>query len=220
MRPKSTLNAKFQQRIMKKMKLVGIVFALFLSLGLSAQPSYIYEGGNGNGYSTQMMSEANTYLLEGNPGDGYACDILIDNSNYLLQGGGGNGYVQDFYLEPFVWTGAIGTGWTVQGNWNYNVVPGIYRPVIIPAGVANWPFLNAGLFNIGDNPNNGAYKCASLWIQRDALLVTRVNNRVENYGAITIDGEMQVKNQASNAFQNIGSGLITITGGGGLTIKS
>lgn len=204
---------------MIKLKLVWAFLGLLFVSPLAAQPSFIYEGGDGNGYATVLLNTDNTYLVEGNPGDGYASEVMLESSDYLMQGNPGDGYALQLYLEPFIWTGSVGTSWTVKGNWNYNLLPGIYRPVIIPSGVPNWPFINAGVFNIGDNPNNGAYKCASLWIQQDAQLVTRVNNKVENYGVIVIDGTMQIKNQSTTAFQNLSEGEITISGGGELIIK-
>ncbi len=121
--------------------------------------------------------------------------------------------------EDFIWTGAIGTGLLIAGNWNYNIVPDLKRRAIIPAGVLSSPFVNAGIFAIGDNPNSGAFECGELWIQDGALLVTRINNKVENYGNIIIDGTMQVKRLAIDAFQNLDGGVVRISPTGQMLIK-
>ena len=113
----------------------------------------------------------------------------------------------------------MGTGWNVQDNWNVNLIPGIARPVVIPSGVPNFPFVNTGIFNIGDDPNNGAFRCASLWIQQGAMVTTRVNSQIENYGNIIIDGELIVKRILPNTLQNFADGTITISSTGSLIFQ-
>jgi hypothetical protein len=161
----------------------------------------------------------NLILYKGGADDGYFSVQVNDQSNGSFDGGVGEGYVMEEKCEDFVWTGTVGTGWGVTGNWNYNIVPDLKRRAIIPAGVPSFPYLNAGIFAIGENPNNGAFVCGELWIQDGALLVTRINNKVENYGSITIDGTMNVKNSVFNALQNLGNGTIRISPTGLLLIK-
>ena len=236
----------------------SVIIALALYSSLRAQPSYIYEGGDGGGWSQESDSDFDYYIYQGGASDGVAAgsdffdhyiyrggandgfasssdffDHFIYNGgindgfasgsdffdHYIYQGGIGDGYAETLYRVPFIWTGAIGTSWTVPGNWNYNLIPGIYRPVIIPDGVPNWPFVNAGLFAIGDNPNGSNYRCATLWIQEDAFLQTRVNCTIENYGMIQIDGEMRVKKITADAFQNFDTGRVQISETGLLNIK-
>jgi hypothetical protein len=241
--------------------IVSTITASFLST-LIAQPSYIYEGGNGGGYDVgedtiptlyqflggngvgySLGSELTTsqYLFYGGINDGYSSkQFLLDNSPLyrggvsdgfikvgtndqqtvkLFEGGLNGGYVLSQKYEDFIWTGILGTGWLIVDNWNYNIVPDLKRKVIIPAGVPNFPSLNAGIFAIGDNPNGGIYLCADLWIQDSAFLETKVNNFVENYGTIKIDGTMNVKNPSSTAMQNKGEGIIRISSIGNLIIK-
>ena len=203
-----------------------------------ASVSYPYNGGNGQGFTFDISDAPSSTHFEGGVSDGTDSDMyaashyvfdgghsagfgvgLYLNDHFLYQGGTDDGFASLLYRVPFIWTGTIGTSWTVSGNWNYNLIPGIFRPVIIPDGVPNWPFVNAGLFAIGDTPNGSNYRCASLWIQEGAFLQTRINNRIENYGLITIDGEMRVKKFTVDAFKNFEEGTVIINSGGELVIK-
>jgi len=172
---------------------------------------YLFEGGSLSGYNSKKVIDGN-YLFEGGHLSGYSSYENIHDSKYLFEGGDLSGYAFFNFIQPFTWTGVIGQSWTVPGNWNFNFIPGIRRKVIIPVVEPGnfYPHINAGLFAIGSNPNNGLYKCRELWIQEGALLVTRINNRVENYGLITIDGEMRIKRDAANAFKNFEEGKILV----------
>ena len=172
----------------------------------------LYAGGNNSGYAVFHYSPINKFLFEGGHQSGYSTFNYLENDKFLYEGGDRSGYSYIYHLEPFIWTGAIGQSWTVPGNWNFNLVPGIRRKTIIPVVDAGnfYPHVNAGLFAIGSNPNNGLYKSGELWIQEGALLVTRVNCRVENFGLITIDGEMNIKRDADNAFKNFEEGRIIV----------
>jgi len=229
-----------------KHNIIQTVFLMFLSIGHSyTQNNAIFAGGNGDGFDIVSFRQSlNNSIFAGGNGDGF--DIVsfrqpLNNSifaggigdgfdiisfrqslnNSIFAGGESDGFdiATTESIVPYVWTGALGTGWAVAGNWSENLVPDINRPVIIPSGVPNWPFVNAGLFNIGDNPNNGVYRCASLWIQENAFLQTRINCRVENYGLIQIDGEMRVKKVTADAFQNFEEGTVLILSTGLLNIK-
>ncbi len=219
---------------MKKYTFVLLVFFTFINYGF-CQPNFIYEGGNGSKTSSYNHNHPSKYLYNGGYGAGYTLSIGTETGQNIFNGGDGSkklsfenvepitylyegseedGYAAVYNMEPFIWTGGIGTGWTVPGNWNHNAVPTISRRTIIPAGVSNYPYINMGVFTIGENPNNGLYKSGELWIQDGALLVTRVNCKIENYGLIVIDGEMQIRNTSSDAFiNNTGANLqITSTG--------
>ena len=212
---------------------------IFLSIGVPSrvysQPSIAYQGGDGNGYSSEIVTTNNNTLFIGGSEVGVYSNIYIHNNNTLYIGGhedgiyssikstnnnvlyiGGvdDGYASFYDKKDFIWTGTIGQGWTVAGNWNYNVVPDINRRTIIPAGVPNYPHVNAGLFAIGDNPNNGAYKSGEVIILPGALLVTRVNCKVENYGLIKIEGHMNVKKNTSDAFKNLLGGQVIVKSNG------
>ncbi len=179
----------------------------------------VFNGGMNDGYVGIEWNDSNQPLYIGGSNDGYSCEFWIAPPNALYAGGSDDGYAQAEKYDDFVWTGAIGTGWSVPGNWSSNVVPDLKRKAIIPTGVPFYPHLNAGVFAIGDNPNNGAFECSELWVQDGGLLVTRINNKVENYGNIIIDGTMQVKNSVMDAFQNLSGGVVRITSTGQMLIK-
>lgn len=190
------------------------------SIGLfSGDLYFVLSGSTGDWYTSHVLLSEKLSLITGGKADGYSMSTAASPESYIVNGSIADGYDMSELKESFIWTGAIGTGWTVSGNWNYNIVPDITRPVIIQDGVPNWPYVNTGLFNIGDNPNTGTYKCASLWIQENAFLQTRVNCRVENCGLIQIDGEMRVKKITADAFQNFAPGVVIVDQGGELIIK-
>lgn len=173
---------------------------------------FLFEGGDQSGNAVFENTHIDKFLFEGGNQSGYASITNTYLNKFLFEGGSGDGYSFLLYREPFIWTGAIGQSWTVAGNWNFNLVPGIFRKTIIPIVPDGnfYPHINAGLFAIGSNPNNGVYKSGELWIQSGALLVTRINCRVENYGLITIDGEMRVKREAANAFKNFEDAVVLV----------
>jgi len=191
----------------------------FNSVENNASNILLYKGGNFDGYSKTIVLNQDNYIFIGGNGDGFAETNISGTNIFLYTGGNAQGYAQVEKCEDFIWTGTIGTGWLVSGNWNYNVIPTLKRRVIVPAGTPFHPALNAGLFSIGENPNNGQYKCGELWIQEGALLVTRVNNRIENYGNIQIDGTMLVRKTTADAFKNLDDGTINISSTGSLMIK-
>lgn len=79
-------------------------------------------------------------------------------------------------------------------------------------------FANSGQV-LGNNPKNKVHTSGELWIQKNALLITRTNNRIENYGKILIDGGMRVKKFTRDAFKNEKGGQIIISITGKLIIK-
>jgi len=190
------------------------------ALGLvSSQETFLAKGDVGDGYSSAASTALQMYLSLGGDGHGYHTESGQASENYLSVGGAGDGYDLTEVKEKFIWTGAVGTGWNVAGNWNYSEIPDVNRPVVIPAGVPNFPALNAGIFAIGDNPSGGAFVCGRLCILDGAILTARVNSFLENYGVIEIQGEMRIRNVASDALQNMETGTIRIIDSGLLTIK-
>ena len=212
---------------------------------IAAQNNAIFEGGDGNGFSVAAVQQTvnnsifaggtsdgfgqgrykqplNNSIFAGGTADGFGVGSSAEQqiNNMIFGGGESDGFATSDSKSPFIWTGTIGTGWAVAGNWNYNAVPDVSQHVIIPTGVPNWPFVNAGLLSIGDNPNNGQYKCASLLIQENAFLQTRIHCRVENYGLLQINGEMRIKKSTPDAIQNLTNGIVIIGQEGLLNIKS
>lgn len=176
-------------------------------------------GGLDDGYNMFTSLSSSQYLSNGGIGDGYTHIAQTEQNHFLSNGGFVDGYDMKESKEKFVWTGALGTGWNVDGNWNHNEYPDIDRPVVIPAGASNYPFINVGIFAIGANPNNGAFACESLCILNGAMLTTRINNKVENYGLIEIAGTMRVLRPTSDAFLNHDTGIVYIYENGKLEIK-
>ena len=194
--------------------------------------STFYSGGFGQGYSQQISNAQNELINAlGGPNDGYHTFHLLNQNifytgglsqGYSLQGlnaqnelinalGGPNdGYTMELNYRAFIWTGKVGEGWGNADNWNYFVVPDVTRKTIIPADAINWPFVNAGIFAIGENPAGGAFTTAELFIEKGAQLTTRLNNFVQNYGLITIEGLMTVKNGDANAFINNPGSILSI----------
>ena len=191
----------------------------FISNFQSDNEVLFYRGGNGDGYVSAKGTGTNLFVYEGGSGGGYDSKSESHTGTTFYEGDDGDGYDIKTWCRPFVWTGTIGTGWSVADNWNFSVVPDITRPVIIPSGAPNYPNVNAGILAIGENPNLGAFECKSILIENGGFLITRINNFVENYGDIIIEGTMQVKNSAANALQNLENGTIRITPTGTLFFK-
>jgi|GEM_PF-1923717 len=216
-----------------KYKIIQTVLLLIMLIDvIAAQNNAIFEGGDGNGFSVAAVQQTvnnsifaggtsdgfgqgrykqplNNSIFAGGTADGFGVGSSAEQqiNNMIFGGGESDGFATSDSKSPFIWTGTIGTGWAVAGNWNYNAVPDVSQHVIIPTGVPNWPFVNAGLLSIGDNPNNGQYKCASLLIQENAFLQTRIHCRVENYGLLQINGEMRIKKTTPDAIQNLTNGI-------------
>jgi len=180
---------------------------------------FLFTGGNADGYDILKSESESSFVFNGGNGDGYTRSGKSHSGATFFVGGNSDGYDQYTKCQEFIWTGTVGTGWGVAENWNYTIVPTISRPVIIPAGAPFYPNVNAGILSIGDNPNNGEFVCKSIWVQNGGELYTRINNFIENYGMIQIDGYMQVKNSAPNAFVNYGAGMILVTESGVVEIK-
>ena len=180
---------------------------------------FFFESGFGEGYVAAKSTPANATLYEGGFYSGYNSSKAVYDGTNFYEGENGEGYTLATKCEDFIWTGTVGTGWGVAENWNFTLVPDINRPVIIPAGAPNYPNVNAGILAIGDNPNSGEFVCKSIWIQEDGELITRINNFVENYGSIQIDGIMRVRNSAPNALWNLENGIIRVSPTGALIIK-
>ena len=186
---------------------------------LASDLFFLVDGHSGDGYTSNLVNSQSSILTSGGTSDGYDMDESFSSNSFISDGGESDGYDSNVLKEKFIWTGAVGTGWNVMGNWNHNEVPDIERPVVIPSGVPNYPFVNAGLFSIGENPSGGLFVCESLCILNGATLTTRQTNRIENYGLIEIIGTMRVKKQTPDAFQNFETGQVIVREEGLLNIK-
>lgn len=167
-------------------------------------------GGNADGFSFDtLLNEYNVMYVGGNF-DGFSYDTTQTIFNPMYTGGNSDGFAYDKYGHIIFWTGIASTGWNVAGNWENGIIPTYCNPVVIPAGVPNFPAVNAGLLRIGYYKNEGDYKCQQLKINAGAEMLTRVNCFVENYDLIFNRGKLFVKNPATNAFKNLGDGIVQI----------
>ena len=203
----------------------------FLGVGwVHCQPSY--KGGKGDGAVTVLL-ENNTAFYSGGDDDGHNVSEFnnssffyqggkfdgadfshIQNNNEFYSGGGDDGYTDAEWLFYFIWDGSTGTGWGVASNWETDVVPSDERRVRIPAGVPNFPFVNAGTLKVGDDSGTGTFQAKEIIIEPGALMVTRINNFIENYGLICVEGILEIRNSDPQAFKNLsGANLIIKTGG-------
>lgn len=205
------------------------------SIELLATSDFQFNSGNDNASDCEIHTETSLAIFNGGIDDSSDSDEFTNTSvtffnsgsndaayaqtlstplDYLSLAGNDDAYVSITYLANLVWTGAVGTGWNNPANWNTNTIPTLERGVTIPAGVPNYPALNAGIFAIGSNPNGGTFTCKSVHILPGALLITRINNQVENYGFILIEGEMEIRRTEANAFSNLNGGIIEISPSG------
>lgn len=215
---------------MHSRKTTSILFFLFLSQMICAQftggseDGYdfssgqhivnIYNGGAEDGQSSSRYSNT-INIYKGSIADGHSSRTYNHIIN-IYTGGAEDGYTMDTKFLSFVWTGNVGTGWNVAGNWLNGMIPGINSRVVIPPGATNFPFINAGLMSIGQDPNSGTYLCKQINVRSGAELTLRVNAFLENYGDLEIRGTVYILNTAIDAVQNLGGGKINIRSGGRL----
>ncbi len=180
---------------------------------------YIYNGGFDNGYASNNFDVSNKYIYNGGIDNGYTSNDFDVSNKYIYNGGTDDGYAYFIDRYDFIWTGAVNHGWNVPGNWNTNIIPNIKHTTIIPSNVPNFPYLNTGIFAIGDNPNNGVFESGALIIEQNAWVITNPSNDVENYGNIEVVGNMWVKNDQPSALTNFAQGKINVHNGGNLTLS-
>jgi hypothetical protein len=164
---------------------LSITIILLFSWGLTFGQ---FDGGEGSGYASASKT-AQVSIYKGGESDGYASGV-----NYQF----------------FTWTGAVGTGWNVAANWNFNQVPNIKRKVLIPNNALNFPFINAGLFSIGKINAPSNYFCEALQINEGAQMTLRLNAFLENRGKFNIEGRFTILNNSPEALINTEGGMLRI----------
>ena len=147
--------------------------------------------------------------FNGGLGDGYA-NVSKSAQVSIYKGGEADGYASVENYQFFTWTGAVGTGWNVEANWNYNQVPSIKRKVLIPNSAINFPFINAGLFSIGKINAPSNYFCEALQINEGAQMTLRLNAFLENRGKFNIEGRFTILNNSPEALINTEGGMLRI----------
>jgi len=175
----------------------------------------IYIGSSGDGYAFNKFSNS-INIYKGGSADGHATLVYVNNAISIFQGGSNDGYAKADKILSFVWTGNVGDGWNVTGNWMNGVVPNINSNVIIPPGALNFPAINAGVMSIGQDPNAGNYLCRQINILSGAEMTFRLNAFLENYGDLDIRGTVFILNNDKGAVQNLNGGKINIRNGGRL----
>ena len=200
------------------------------SAGKYKNTTSIFAGGVKDGYSSSEYSNTISIFFGGEE-DGYASDnyhntISIfsggDEEGYdlakyknvisIYAGGEEDGYDLGEDILSYFWTGNIGTGWNVGGNWSTGIIPTINSNVVIPANVTNFPFINAGLMSIGENNNSGIYLCNRINVRSGAELTLQSNTFLDNYSVMEINGTIYGLNIAPSAVQNFSGGEINING--------
>ena len=174
-----------------------------------------YQGGQNDGFSISNLNSIPVNLFNGGKNDGstFASVMVGDNFQYHGEYSDGFGLLNHFQL--YEWSGSVGSGWNVSGNWNTGQPPSMRHTVVIPSTALNWPGINAGIFVIKKDPTDtGSYFCNELHIEPGAQVLTRINCFIRNYGMINIEGLLRVKNTALDAFINMPEGQIEIINGG------
>lgn len=187
----------------------GGISSGYASLGLSDYGNH-YSGGYSDGYASTVKSNMDFFYL-GGIGDGYEIKSKINILGYA-RGGIGDGFDFASFKEFFIWSGEIGTGWNVTGNWEGEKVPTFTNKVKIPSSPigSRFPAVNSGNLIIGDS--GGDFQAASILIESGAQMITRPNCFIINRSKITIVGTFMFRNPAPNAVSN--EGLILIKNGG------
>jgi len=194
-----------------------------------------FTGGLGSGYLTKKSNPLNGFF-RGAAGSGYVRSQGLEltgyysgglNSGYnnstmtnllnVFKGATNDGYHSSDNIREIIWTGMIGNDWNVADNWNTLDVPRIRHHVLIPANVPNFPELSNGLFTIGQNKNEGIYFCKSLSVQANAEVTLMPNNYMENYGTLSIYGNLHVQSTINPSILNSNNGIIVIQDGGAIT---
>jgi hypothetical protein len=178
----------------------GDGFSIF---GIEESISTFTKGGIEDGFGNASYDSMFNSIYVGGDSDGFSYISTPNNFNEVFKGGGSDGFASDKYGHIIFWTGEVGTGWNVSGNWANNIIPSYCNPVVIPSGVPNFPAVNAGLLRVGYYSNEGDYKCERLKINSDAEMTTRVGCFVENYKLVHVTGTLFVKNPTFNAFKNL-----------------
>jgi len=176
-----------------------------------------YAGGENDGYTFTEVNDI-SFFYRGADEDGFT-EVYILGNSILYSGGQNDGFTFSNVYQKFIWTGAIGTGWNVAGNWSTNSIPTLRHDVIIPENVPNYPAVNAGTLSIGKNPFDAEYLCNNLLIDSNAFMTTRVNCFITLYGKMVIRGNLLVKNPSNQAFIAMSSGDFKIKSGGLVVLK-
>ncbi len=146
------------------------------------QGTSIFKGGNSDGFAAISYLNPSSIFVA-STSDGFSLGSY-SNTNLLTRGGDADGFGMEYFLYFHDWTGLVGTGWLVAGNWAYDIIPTENARVRIPSAVPNFPAVNSGTFTIG--AATGKYKCRGLLIEPAAQLTIRVNAITEIYNKVKI----------------------------------
>ena len=171
----------------------------------------LFSGGLGDGVAGISYQSANS-IYKGRNADGIALGQL-ESQNSIYRGDSSDWADLATYLYYHAWTGQVGSGWLVTGNWTDGIVPTDSIRVRIPSSAPNMPALNAGVFKVGTS-DGASFTCRALWIEEGADMLGRINAFIENHNSIIVDGTFRWKNQAPESFINQPGASIFIRNGG------
>ncbi|MDO7173441.1 LamG-like jellyroll fold domain-containing protein, partial [Mariniflexile sp. AS56] len=109
-------------------------------------------------------------------------------------------------LEQLVWSGAINTDWTNNGNWVNNVSPGLSPTsnISIPSGATNFPVITPSQTLILDS-------CYGITIATGAALTFNPNSVIINNSTVTNYGSLTFQSDITGS-ASIGAGIGTFVG--------
>ena len=181
--------------------------------GIFTQAKPLYQGGGNDGFGiASFESDGSIYTGTTTGGDGFSTSDFM-NEESLYRGGENDGYSRGDYLYYHAWTGLVGSGWLIAGNWTDNVIPTESMRVRIPGSAPAMPGINAGIFKIGTSAG-ATYTCKELWIESGATVTGRMTAFIENHNSIIIEGLFRWRNQTVQSFIcQPGSHLVIRQGG-------
>ena len=171
----------------------------------------IFNGGYQDGFGQSYYNSSGT-LYRGKYHDGFEVSTF-NSPGSIHRGDTTDGYASALFLYYHKWTGNVGTGWLVAGNWEGNVVPTEDIRVRIPGDAAHMPGVNAGTFKIGTD-SGADYTCKALWVGEGANLLCRINTFIENHSYVRVDGVFRWRNEDQDSFVNMPGAVIEIGDGG------
>lgn len=216
--------------------IVTVILMALCCPDLTAQLPESYQGGDSDGFAMGEKIAIHTFF-KGGEEDGHALaelessgsiykglyadgfDYGVRNaSNTFYVGGEADGAAYTLFRYFHLWTGDIGTGWDIAGNWTDNIIPTVHARVRIPADCPHYPAINGNVGNgtmfIGFTDGTPTYVCKALAIDSGAEFTQRISAFVRNYNRIVIEGTYINRNTADLSFINQPGSVFEVRSGG------